>query len=77
MPTAKEKRALTIEGDLVRVQRTLLQAIVRHSTPVLTMGVFQVEREVLSWGDKVEVMAPAQLRQRVRDIAKVMHERHQ
>ena len=39
-------------------------------------ALFQVEREVLSWGDKVEVLAPAVLRQRVRDVAKAVYERY-
>jgi len=39
-------------------------------------ALFQVEREVLSWGDKVEVLAPVVLRQRVRDVAKAMFDRH-
>ena len=32
-------------------------------------ALFQVEREVLRWGDKVEVVAPAVLRKQVRESA--------
>jgi predicted DNA-binding transcriptional regulator YafY len=33
-------------------------------------ALFQVEREVLSWGDKVDVLEPLELRRRIRSIAK-------
>jgi len=39
-------------------------------------ALFQVRREVLSWGYNVEVLAPAELRQGVLDVAKTIVKRH-
>jgi predicted DNA-binding transcriptional regulator YafY len=38
-----------------------------------TSALFQVEREVLMWGDDVEVLAPPELRDRMRDMTGRLH----
>ncbi len=38
----------------------------------LTTAIFRVEREVLAWGDKVEVLAPKELREKVAEVVRGM-----
>ena len=41
-----------------------------------TSALFQVEREVLSWGAKVEVLEPPDLRDRMREVVKDLNRRY-